>query len=291
MLEALYACRTLDPACGSGAFPMGILHAMTRLLAVLDPRGLAIHERILRRHREDLERLHADETLERAEREKRSGDLEKMLAEQTANPDYARKLWIIENCIYGVDIQPIAAQISKLRFYISLLCDQPDPPAASAGGNAPAFAALPNLESKFVCANTLLPLPDVGGEFDFSGGGIPRLRDELREIRHRIFQARGWETKRKYQKRDKEKRDEIAAAVRASLSTPDAALIARERGNIARNRKLLATIAEPNWVRRRKAVQGSLFDILAATPEQDGFELVDANADKRAEIERCIANS
>ena len=31
-------------------------------------------------------------------------------------PDYARKLYIIENCIYGVDIKPIAIQISKLRF-------------------------------------------------------------------------------------------------------------------------------------------------------------------------------
>ena len=36
-------------------------------------------------------------------------------------PDYARKLYLIENCIYGVDIQSIAVQISRLRFFISLL--------------------------------------------------------------------------------------------------------------------------------------------------------------------------
>ena len=291
LLEALYDCRTLDPACGSGAFPMGLLHLMTRLLSVLDPDGRAIQERILRRHREDIERVSRDSRLEREERERRLADLDAMLAEQTANPDYARKLWIIENCIYGVDIQPIAAQISKLRFYISLLCDQPDPPEEAEGGVAPSFAALPNLESKFVCANTLLKLPDIGGEFDFSGGGIPRLRDELREIRHRIFQARGWETKRKYQRREKEKRDEIAAAVRASLSSPDEAVIAREQGNIAKNRKLLAAVAAPNWVRRKKAVQGSLFDILAATPEQEELELVDENAEMRAELRACIAQS
>jgi len=29
--------------------------------------------------------------------------------------DYGRKLFLIENCIYGVDIQPIAVQIAKLR--------------------------------------------------------------------------------------------------------------------------------------------------------------------------------
>ncbi len=33
--------------------------------------------------------------------------------------DYARKLYLIENCIYGVDIQPIAVQIAKLRCFIS----------------------------------------------------------------------------------------------------------------------------------------------------------------------------
>lgn len=190
LLEALYGCRSLDPACGSGAFPMGMLHAMTRLLAVLDPTGIAIQTRILRRHKEDLLNLSRDDKLERAEREKRTADLERLLAEQTANPDYARKLWIIENCIYGVDIQPIAAQISKLRFYISLLCDQPDADASS-------FVALPNLESKFVCANTLLPLPDPESGLDFGGERIKRLREDLREIRHRIFQARGWQTKRK----------------------------------------------------------------------------------------------
>ena len=290
LLEALYACRSLDPACGSGAFPMGMLHAMTRLLAVLDPSGLAIHERILRRHREDLERLRADETLERAEREKRTGDLEKMLAEQTANPDYARKLWIIENCIYGVDIQPIAAQISKLRFYISLLCDQPDPPDGTP--LAEAFVALPNLESKFACANTLLPLPDVGGEFggefDFSVGRIPTLRAELNKIRHRIFHARGYATKRKYQDQEKAKRREIAVAVADSLTTPDAAVIARERANIARNRKLLESIAEPKWVRRSKVVQGDFF---SDTTVQGELELVDANAEQRGQIKKCIAKS
>ena len=38
--------------------------------------------------------------------------------------DYGRKLYLIENCIYGVDIQPIAVQISKLSFFISLIVDQ-----------------------------------------------------------------------------------------------------------------------------------------------------------------------
>lgn len=39
--------------------------------------------------------------------------------------DYGRKLYLIENCICGVDIQPIAVQIAKLRFFISLIVTKP----------------------------------------------------------------------------------------------------------------------------------------------------------------------
>ena len=66
--------------------------------------------------------------------------------------DYGRKLYLIENCIYGVDIQSIAVQISKLRFFISLIVDQKIDASRENRGVRP----LPNLETKFVAANTLL---------------------------------------------------------------------------------------------------------------------------------------
>ena len=66
--------------------------------------------------------------------------------------DYGRKLFLIENCIYGVDIQPVAIQISKLRFFISLIVDQKIEKEKPNFGVRP----LPNLETKFVAANTLI---------------------------------------------------------------------------------------------------------------------------------------
>ena len=66
--------------------------------------------------------------------------------------DYGRKLYLIENCIYGVDIQPIAVQIAKLRFFISLVVDQTVDDKRPNRGIRP----LPNLETKFVAANTLI---------------------------------------------------------------------------------------------------------------------------------------
>ena len=37
VMESLYHCKVLDPACGSGAFPVGILQQMVHILSQLDP--------------------------------------------------------------------------------------------------------------------------------------------------------------------------------------------------------------------------------------------------------------
>ena len=70
--------------------------------------------------------------------------------------DYGRKLYLIENCLYGVDIKSIARQVSKLRFFISLVVDQNidrEHPDGNFG-----VRPLPNLETKFVAADTLIAI-------------------------------------------------------------------------------------------------------------------------------------
>jgi len=78
----------------------------------------------------------------------------KCLTKSINYPDYTRKLFIIEIVIYGVDIQTIAIQISKLRFFISLVLDQKVDNTKENMG----IRALPNMETKFVAANTLIGL-------------------------------------------------------------------------------------------------------------------------------------
>ena len=70
--------------------------------------------------------------------------------------DYGRKLYLIENCLYGVDIQPIAIQFQNFVF-VSLICDQTNRDKSKNHGIRP----LPNLETKFVAANTLISLPQM----------------------------------------------------------------------------------------------------------------------------------
>ena len=58
--------------------------------------------------------------------------------------DFGRKLYLIQYGIYGVDIQPVACQIAKLRFFISLAIEQePDRDASNFG-----IKPLPNLETQ-----------------------------------------------------------------------------------------------------------------------------------------------
>ena len=93
----------------------------------LDPRNEKWKERQLDRVREAL--AAAEKIEDAAIRERTLRDLEQQIAAvddafARNELDYGRKLYLIENCLYGVDIQPIAIQITKLRFFISLVCDQ-----------------------------------------------------------------------------------------------------------------------------------------------------------------------
>ncbi|MDR0327589.1 MAG: N-6 DNA methylase, partial [Planctomycetaceae bacterium] len=104
----LLRCAILDPACGSGAFPCGVMNSI-------------------------MKRIDPNKTLSQSKR-------------------YDKKLEILRNVIYGVDIQPMAVQITVLRLFLSMLQEiKPNPKAENFG-----ISPLPNLDYKFVVANSLI---------------------------------------------------------------------------------------------------------------------------------------
>ncbi|CAD5980955.1 HsdM family class I SAM-dependent methyltransferase [Planktothrix agardhii] len=136
--------KVLDPACGSGAFPMGVLHRLVDILKLVDPDN----SKWLRLKLQPVDANYRDE-------------FEKTLKQHL--DDYSRKLGIIRDSIYGIDIQPLAVQITKLRFFISLLIDQ----KVEKG-----ITPMPNIETKIICANSLKNIePDL-----LSFGAIPQLK-------------------------------------------------------------------------------------------------------------------
>ena len=92
-----------------------------------------------------------------------------------------------------MDIQPIAVQIAKLRFFISLVVDQKIDRKADNLGVRP----LPNLETQFVAANTLIGF-DRPGQQLLRNLDIDAKEAELRRVRERHFLARTPTTKAKY---------------------------------------------------------------------------------------------
>ncbi len=207
LIAAIDNLKALDPAVGSGAFPMGILHKLVFILGKLDPRNESWKQRQIQRVRD------AIATAERIEdatiRDRTVCELEQQISSieeafQHNELDYGRKLYLIENCIYGIDIQPIAVQIAKMRFFISLIVDQRINDKKPNRGVRP----LPNLETKFVAANTLISIDRGERQGDLlreDTGALQKLkalRQELTDVRHRHFIARTLASKAKCRVRD-----------------------------------------------------------------------------------------
>lgn len=204
IMLSLYNCKVLDPACGSGAFPMGILQQMVHILSRIDPDNKMWKEIMLQKAIDETSEAYRNSSNE--ERKELIADIERSFDESINRPDYARKLYLIENCIYGVDIQPIAIQISKLRFFISLVVDQNTntDPTDNFG-----IRPLPNLEAKFVAANTLIGLDKKDASL-FDSEEIKAKENELKIAKHKIFGAKTVRTKRKYKNIVNDLRQEIA---------------------------------------------------------------------------------
>lgn len=204
IMQSLYNCKILDPACGSGAFPMGILQQMVHILNRIDPDNSGWKEMMLQKALDETSEAYRNSSSD--ERKDLIADIERSFDESINRPDYARKLYLIENCIYGVDIQPIAIQISKLRFFISLVVDQNTnaDPTDNFG-----IRPLPNLEAKFVAANTLIGLVKKDASL-FDSAEIKAKENELKIAKHKIFGAKTVRTKRKYKNIVNDLRQEIA---------------------------------------------------------------------------------
>jgi Eco57I restriction endonuclease. len=105
--DKLKNIRVCDPAIGSGAFPVGMMHEIIRARNTLST----------------------------------------YLPDEPERTNYNFKRHAIQNCLYGVDIDPGAVEIAKLRLWLSLVVDEED---------IKQIKPLPNLDYKIVCGNSLL---------------------------------------------------------------------------------------------------------------------------------------
>lgn len=141
IMDTLRKIKVLDPAVGSGAFPMGVLHKILNLFERLEPKF----------------------------------------------DSYETKLSILKNNIYGVDIDPTAIEISRLRAWLSIIVDVKD---------IKKIKPLPNLDFKFVCANSLIGLEKSIASLSSD----ENLKPELIRIRDEYYATSSKTKKEKLQK-------------------------------------------------------------------------------------------
>ncbi|MFZ4107033.1 Eco57I restriction-modification methylase domain-containing protein, partial [Flavobacterium sp.] len=133
IIDALERIKICDPAIGSGAFPMGLLQEIFNAQIYL----------------------------------------QELKGFKKAKTDADIKKHIIEESIYGVDIDAGAVDIARLRFWLSLVVDEQEP------------QPLPNLDFKIICANTLIPLGEINS-LDMDSKASLAVK-ELERIRHDFF--------------------------------------------------------------------------------------------------------
>jgi type I restriction-modification system DNA methylase subunit len=115
--SVLAEVKAIDPACGSGAYLLGLLHELVR-----------VHTKL------------------------------STTAEDLTESRHKMKLRIISRSIYGVDLDPFATNIARLRLWLSLSVEAHEP------------LPLPNLDFNIETGDSLLaPNPTPRGTFDFTG--------------------------------------------------------------------------------------------------------------------------
>lgn len=215
--QLLRGVKVCDPAIGSGAFPMGILYVLYHSIHNLHP------------HAEP----HGDFNSTRTKRE------------------------IIQNNIFGVDIEQGAVDIARLRFWLALVVD------------AHESEPLPNLDYKIMCGNSLLnryslemPLDDVFVEYNKTHANNPMSLDKYKEK----VQAFTNES-------NHEKKEELRAIIEEVKRTFRTLLIEEVRTAIQRIGKELSELTAPR-----------LFGTLDAQQKKRIKELQKRYAEKQKEL-------
>ncbi len=176
-LQVLLTLRICDPAVGSGHFLVSALNEMVRIAYEL---GL-------------IASLPLDATLELENDEiliKISNkpfiytrpSSEKEQSHQIQKELFELKKSIIENCLFGVDINPNSCEITKLRLWIELL--KYSYYIFEEGKNTNALETLPNIDINIKCGNSLISRFSLYDDLK----KIPNIKKKIQEYKDLVAQ-------------------------------------------------------------------------------------------------------
>ncbi|WP_154481691.1 class I SAM-dependent DNA methyltransferase [Helicobacter pylori] len=176
-LQVLLALRICDPAVGSGHFLVSALNEMVRIAYEL---GL-----IASLYRHSL-RLENDEIIIHTP----TGEIfnyKKPHSENDPHHHIQKELFelkksIIENCLFGVDINPNSCEITKLRLWIELL--KYSYYIFEEVKNTNALETLPNIDINIKCGNSLISRFSLHDDLK----KIPNIKKKIQEYKDLVAQ-------------------------------------------------------------------------------------------------------
>ncbi len=176
-LQALLALRICDPAVGSGHFLVSALNEMVRIAYEL---GL-----IASLYRHSL-RLENDEIIIHTPTNE-VFNYKKPHSENDPHHHIQKELFelkksIIENCLFGVDINPNSCEITKLRLWIELL--KYSYYIFEEGKNTNALETLPNIDINIKCGNSLISRFSLHDNLK----KIPNIKKKIQEYKDLVAQ-------------------------------------------------------------------------------------------------------
>ncbi len=177
-LQLLLTLRVCDPAVGSGHFLVSALNEMVLIAYEL---GL-----IASLHRYDL-KLENDEIIIHYTPTGEIFNYKKPHSENDPHHHIQKELFelkkdIIENCLFGVDINPNSCEITKLRLWIELL--KYSYYIFEKGKNTNALETLPNIDINIKCANSLISRFNLNDDLK----KIPNIKQKIQEYKDLVAQ-------------------------------------------------------------------------------------------------------
>ncbi|GAA6983730.1 class I SAM-dependent DNA methyltransferase [Helicobacter pylori] len=177
-LQVLLALRICDPAVGSGHFLVSALNEMVRIAYKL---GL-----IASLYRHSL-RLENDEIIIQHTQTGEIFNYKKPHSENDPHHQIQKELFelkksIIENCLFGVDINPNSCEITKLRLWIELL--KYSYYIFEEGKNTNVLETLPNIDINIKCGNSLISRFNLHDDLK----KIPNIKQKIQEYKDLVAQ-------------------------------------------------------------------------------------------------------
>ncbi|MGT0089922.1 Eco57I restriction-modification methylase domain-containing protein [Helicobacter pylori] len=176
-LQVLLALRICDPAVGSGHFLVSALNEMVRIAYELGLIASLPLDATLE--------LENDEILIKISNKSfiyKHPSSEKEQSHHIQKELFELKKSIIENCLFGVDINPNSCEITKLRLWIELL--KYSYYIFEEGKNTNALETLPNIDINIKCANSLISRFSLHDDLK----KIPNIKKKIQEYKDLVAQ-------------------------------------------------------------------------------------------------------